>query len=47
MLFKSRASRSVPLTSLAGKYSEGMFSVYLHADGLTGLQIIDGLLLDD
>lgn len=46
MLFLKPASRAVPLTSLVGKYSRGLFSVYLHTECLTGLQIIHGLLLD-
>lgn len=28
-------------------FSRGLFSVYLHAEGPTGLHIIHGLLLDD
>lgn len=47
MLFLKPVSRLVPLTSLVGKYSRGLFSVCLHTECLTGLQVIHGLLLDD
>lgn len=47
MLLLKPVSRLVPLTSLVGKYSRGLFSVYLHTECLTGLQVIHGLLLDD